>query len=179
MLDPAIFSKLGLKWVQRTCQRAAIAKLQIQSNPAIFLLSEKPYYLRWKKIPTLQECKCPRGGWCTSAPRAAGLTPFCLISYPGRVTLSRGGWWWPWESPSNHHCTLQTHTQPSRGRLPAAVREKGQGAGQSGLLLWAVELCSFHGVVHKDPLAICRNRDSGHKLEIAAPQASVPCPRQP
>lgn len=79
-----------LKWVQRTCQRAAIAKLQIQSNPAIFLLSEKPYYLRWKKIPTLQECKCPRGGWCTSAPRAAELTPFCLISYPGRVTLSRG-----------------------------------------------------------------------------------------
>lgn len=102
-----------LKWVQRTCQRAAIAKLQIQSNPAIFLLSEKPYYLRWKKIPTLQECKCPRGGWCTSAPRAAGLTPFCLISYPGRVTLSWGGWWWPWESPSNHHCTLQTHTQPA------------------------------------------------------------------
>lgn len=102
-----------LKWVQRTCQRAAIAKLQIQSNPAIFLLSEKPYYLRWKKIPTLQECKCPRGGWCTSAPRAAELTPFCLISYPGRVTLSRGGWWWHWESPSNHHCTLQTHTQPA------------------------------------------------------------------
>lgn len=59
--------------------------------------------------------------------------------------------------------------QLCRGRLPAAVREKGQGVGQSGLLLWAVELCSFHGVVHKDPLAICRNGDSGHKLEMAAP----------
>lgn len=34
------------------------------------------------------------------------------------------------------------------------VQEKGQGAGLSGLLLWAVELCSFHVVVHKDPLAI-------------------------
>lgn len=52
---------------------------------------------------------------------------------------------------------------PQRGQLPAVVQEKGQGAGLSGLLLWAVELCSFHGVVHKDPLAICRDRDSRHK----------------
>lgn len=57
---------------------------------------------------------------------------------------------------------------PRRGQLPAAVREKGQGAGLSGLLLWAVELCSFHGVVHKDPLAICGDRDSGRKAEAGS-----------
>lgn len=44
------------------------------------------------------------------------------------------------------------------------VREKGQGAGLSGLLLWAVELCSFHGVGHKGPLAIC-----GHRTRPSAP----------
>jgi len=66
-----------------------------------------------------------------------------------------------------------------RDRLPAAVQEKGQGAGLSGLLLWAVELCSFHGVVHKDPLAICGDRDSGCQPEAGSSPGISSCPHQP
>lgn len=52
-----------LKWAQRTCHRAAMAKLQLQSNPGLFLFDEKPHYPGWKKIPPAQGCKDPgRGG---------------------------------------------------------------------------------------------------------------------
>lgn len=57
--------------------------------------------------------------------------------------------------------------------LPVEVQEKGQGAGLSGLLLWAVELCSFHVVVHKDPLAICGHRHKLDGIVFSAPQPAV------
>lgn len=53
------------------------------------------------------------------------------------------------------------------------VQEKGQGAGLSGLLLWAVELCSFHVVVHKDPLAICGDRHKLNGIVFFALQSAV------
>lgn len=40
--------------------------------------------------------------------------------------------------------------------LPVEVQEKGRGVGLMGFLLRAVEFCSFHVALHKDPLAICR-----------------------
>lgn len=59
--------------------------------------------------------------------------------------------------------------------LPVEVQEKGRGVGLMGFLLRLVELCSFHVLLHKDPLTICREgeQEKGHQDEHREESATV------